>query len=817
MAIAPPDAKPQLKGRGFIATGNAGKLREIVPLCHEYFQIEGEISGLAPEGAIESAPDFEGNALIKARYLRDILEKRGEKAPYWILSDDSGLSVENLGGRPGVHSARYAGDHVSSAAHMTKLISELRSSGQSAPHKAHYTCVLALIQATTEAAPARESSGEGECHGEIIFTPQGDSGFGYDPVFFVPEFGKTFAQVTYEEKNSISHRRRAFEKLQQALLLLILAIFGFLAPELHAEPLARILGSWQRDGFLQLPQLPSQLTKSISTLLSASDLERDDVKSLLKLYLPRVKAKDPTKITWAALALSPEFHLPAARPSRNYFNTHILQVFEAGKLLASFRPVDTISGCDSGCAPITFHLVLKAGATSVEVIEESIFPLQKKGHIPFTEEDRKLLASNLQKIPLLMKKLSSSAHTTDAHEQTWPVYQKTLVPGAAYTSYRIYEAALQLLETLEKSQSSRDEALEEASDLLGQAYRLQKLSDATPLWKRLVSKSGASKDGLTLEQFRSSVLAALVAWRFLENPKANLKDLSKDIRSAQLDKLPAFRCQVLETLLLEPASRVRLSAMKAQDFGECSGLRSEWVKILSSPEISPDMAAFLQAEVARLPEFILRRPELLAEVAAKVGNTNSDLRNELYSHLRAEHPRFDFDTKLSSATRVKQIEADLRQKSLARLSKDLGRFPQATLQKFEGTSPFPVKNKEIYIFFASWCPHCKQLLEMLRDELSDSKLWDKIQLVESLSSSDSLFEAQVLCSDLKLPKSACQEMLLLPSVNSNPELNAALRLASVPRVVITDPKGAIRDYDFRFEEGRYQDPLRKLKWILENH
>lgn len=817
MAKASLVAKPHLKGRGFIATGNPGKLREIIPLCHEYFQIEEEILGLAPAGAVESAPDFEGNALIKARCLQDILEKRGEKAPYWILSDDSGLSVENLQGRPGVHSARYAGDHVSSEAHMAKLISELRASGQSTPHKAHYTCVLALLQATENSPLASETLGEGECHGEIIFTPQGDSGFGYDPVFFVPELGKTFAQVTYEEKNSISHRRRAFEKLRQALLLLMLSVLGLWSPTTRAEPLARILGNWQLEGFLQLPQLPSQLTKPVSSPLSAADLERADIKSLLKFYSSHLSPKDQSKITWHSQALSPEFHLPAARPSRNYFNTHLLQAFEAGKLLTSFRPIDTISGCDSGCAPITFHLVLRAGAKSVEVIEDATSALLKKGHVPFTEGDKKLLASNLRKIPLLMKKLSSSAHTTDNYEQTWTVYQKTLVPGAAYTSYRIYEAALQMLETLEKSQSSRDEGLEVASDLLGQAYRLQKLSDATPLWKRLISKSGTSKDGLTLEQFRSAILAALVAWRFLENPKANLKDLSKDINSAQLDALPAFKCQVLETLLLEPASRDRLIGMGEKDFLECSGLRSEWVKILSVPSISSDTALVLQKEVERLPDFILRRPELLAAIATKAGDANSALRTELYSRLRAEHPRFSFDRKLSSESRATQIELELRQKSLARLSKELGRLPQATLQKFEGTSLFPVKGKEIYIFFASWCPHCKQLLQMLRDEIRDPKLWDKIQLIESLSSSDSLFEAQLLCSELKLPQSACQQMLLLPSANANPELSAALRLASVPRVVITDSEGSVRDYDFRFEEGRHQDPLRKLKWILEVH
>jgi XTP/dITP diphosphohydrolase len=817
MAKASLVAKPHLKGRGFIATGNPGKLREIIPLCHEYFQIEEEILGLAPEGAVESAPDFEGNALIKARYLREILNERAEAAPYWILSDDSGLSVEHLGGRPGVHSARYAGDHVPSETHIAKLISELRASGQSAPHLAHYTCVLALIQVPSQANPPAEATGSGECHGEIVFTPQGDSGFGYDPVFFVPEFQKTFAEVSYAEKNSISHRRRAFERLQQVLFAGVMVMVGLLAPTTHARPLAQILSNWQLEGFLQVPQLPAQVSASLSTPLTPTELSRDDLKSLVGLYSPWLNAKNLAQVSWHSQALSPEFHLPAARPSRHYFNTHLLQAFADGKLLASFRPVDTISGCDSGCAPITFHLALKAGAKSVEALEDPSSPLLKKGHSPFTQDDKKLLAANLAKIPSLMKKLSSSGHTTDAHEQTWPVYQKTLIPGAAYTSYRIYEATFQFLETLETSEKQRQQILEEASDLLGQAYRLQKLSDAGPLWKSLVAKAQKSNDGLIIEQFRSSVLAALVAWRFLENPRARTKSLVADLRSSRLDFLPAFKCQVLQTLLLEPSSRDRLSDMAAQDFHECSGLRPEWVKILSASEISPDLAKVLQEETSRLPDFILKHPELLAQVAAKLGPENESLRTELYSRLRAEHPRYSFDTKLSSTSRVIQLELDLKTKVLARLSKELGSFPQAKLEKFEGTTSFPVQGKEVYIFFASWCPHCKQLLKMLSEEIRDQKLWNKIQLVESLSSSESLFEAQLLCAELKLPQPTCQQMLLLPSVSRNPELNAALRLASVPRVVITNPKGVVRDYDFRFEEGNSQDPLRKLKWILENH
>jgi len=417
--IAP---KPLLKGRGFIATGNPGKLREMIPLCHEYFQVEGEITGLAPEGAVESADSFEGNALIKARFLRDVLASRSEPAPFWILADDSGLSVDDLDGRPGVHSARYAGDHVASEEHMAKLIAELRASGHEAPHLAHYTCALALVEASSTVGPTRESLSEGECHGEIVFSPQGSSGFGYDPVFWVPEFGRTFAEVSYDEKNSISHRRRAFEKLARTLLPCVFALFvGAHAPSLRAEPLSKILTAWQRESFLNLPQIPSEALPLQPVSLDPNTLEME-TKELLSLYTSKLATADASKLSWKTIELPPEFQLPAARPGRRYYNTHLFQSFEGTRMVASFRAIDTTSGCASACAPITFHLLLRAGSQTPELFEEKKSPLLKKGHVPFDDEDRRLLSSRLAAISPLLKKISSSAQTTNTQEQTWPLY-----------------------------------------------------------------------------------------------------------------------------------------------------------------------------------------------------------------------------------------------------------------------------------------------------------------------------------------------------------------------------------------------------------
>ena len=126
-----------------------------------------------------------------------------------VLADDSGLEVAALGGRPGVYSARYAGAHAADGDRIAKLLEEL---GAERDRRARFVCALALAQKGTLLAEAL-----GECPGEIAEQPRGSHGFGYDPVFLVPELGRTFAELSEAEKNLRSHRARALRDLLDRL------------------------------------------------------------------------------------------------------------------------------------------------------------------------------------------------------------------------------------------------------------------------------------------------------------------------------------------------------------------------------------------------------------------------------------------------------------------------------------------------------------------------------------------------------------------------------------------------------------------------
>jgi len=184
-----------------LATRNAGKTEELRRLLADFPVAIRNLDEFGPIPAVEEdGMSFEENALKKARSTAKVL---GLPA----LADDSGLTVEALGGAPGVRSARYAGEHATDADNNAKLLNELKHQENRA---AAFVCVIAIA---VPWGPALVY--EGRCEGLVTGKEIGASGFGYDPLFLYPPLQRTFAQLTAEEKNQVSHRGRALRALQQ--------------------------------------------------------------------------------------------------------------------------------------------------------------------------------------------------------------------------------------------------------------------------------------------------------------------------------------------------------------------------------------------------------------------------------------------------------------------------------------------------------------------------------------------------------------------------------------------------------------------------
>ncbi|HTM63172.1 MAG TPA: RdgB/HAM1 family non-canonical purine NTP pyrophosphatase [Gammaproteobacteria bacterium] len=189
-----------------LATGNAGKIKEMTELLRP-LQIEViPQAELNISDAEEPGLTFVENALLKARHAARI---SGLPA----LADDSGLAVDALHGRPGIHSARYAGTPASSQKNIDKLLDEMKLV-PSDKRQAQFHCVLALLTSADDPTPI---ICDGIWRGMILQQPQGDGGFGYDPVFLVPTENKSASQLAPDVKNKLSHRGKALRMLIQIL------------------------------------------------------------------------------------------------------------------------------------------------------------------------------------------------------------------------------------------------------------------------------------------------------------------------------------------------------------------------------------------------------------------------------------------------------------------------------------------------------------------------------------------------------------------------------------------------------------------------
>jgi XTP/dITP diphosphohydrolase len=181
----------------FLASGNAHKIEELKQVLSPLgIDLKSTLDYPDAEEVEEDQPDLQGNALKKARYWFD-------KTGLPSVSDDTGLEVDTLNGAPGVYSARYAGDNPSYDDNVNKLLTELKGESD---RSAQFRTVIAFVDGSDN------YFFEGICRGRIIDEKRGDKGFGYDPVFVPEGYDETFAELSSEEKNRISHRGRAVQK-----------------------------------------------------------------------------------------------------------------------------------------------------------------------------------------------------------------------------------------------------------------------------------------------------------------------------------------------------------------------------------------------------------------------------------------------------------------------------------------------------------------------------------------------------------------------------------------------------------------------------
>ncbi len=188
-----------------LATSNKGKVREIKMMCEDY-DVIAYSDIIEPFEIIEDAPTFKENALLKACAVYKALDDEDAI----VIADDSGISIEALGGAPGIYSARFAGEDASDKDNLNKVIESLHARGLKSS-SAYYTAAIAIV------SKEREFSVHGWMYGDVISTPRGDNGFGYDPIFIPLGYDKTLGELNDAVKKELSHRSQALELMKHIL------------------------------------------------------------------------------------------------------------------------------------------------------------------------------------------------------------------------------------------------------------------------------------------------------------------------------------------------------------------------------------------------------------------------------------------------------------------------------------------------------------------------------------------------------------------------------------------------------------------------
>lgn len=194
------------------ATGNEGKMREIRAILED---LEVGISSMKEAGLDleieENGTTFEDNAVIKARTVANALAAQGKEQTCVVMADDSGLEIDCLNGEPGVYSARYLGEETPFDLKSRDILRRMADVPED-ERTARFVCAIAAIFPDGEAVTT-----SGIVEGRIGYELRGDNGFGYDPIFYLPEYGRTAAELSDEEKNRISHRSRALGLMKEEL------------------------------------------------------------------------------------------------------------------------------------------------------------------------------------------------------------------------------------------------------------------------------------------------------------------------------------------------------------------------------------------------------------------------------------------------------------------------------------------------------------------------------------------------------------------------------------------------------------------------
>ncbi|MFZ8933765.1 MAG: TlpA family protein disulfide reductase [Bacteriovoracaceae bacterium] len=544
---------------------------------------------------------------------------------------------------------------------------------------------------------------------------------------------------------------------------------------------------------------------------------------LTRFYQKYLSTK-PAK--WLAQKLPTNLHLPSSGPAQDYYNNSILwAVDNQERTLFGFRPINTTTGCNSGCSPVVFHLKFKEDGSIVDLIEDPNDLLRKKWHKPYTSQDKAKALKLAKTIPEELIKVLDPKILADELSvyppATWTAYSDLLVKNSAYTSYRIVQAAYQIRDYLKTT--SREKITEAQytqfvnKHLNGRWSNISQLRNSMNILSKAVKHPNLTPSikGMIFTN-PQNVLLSLIAYgdnsdnetasEFLKN-----NEFKTTHRSVVCDlKKRLLNFEKGQNLLVKMGHNQKL-------WPKCNDLLDIIYPVLAAAKVNDINSAreFSSGmDLSEIPPVVEKDPALLQDyVVLTELLKNEKAMNKAYANLKTRFPLLKVKDINVPDDALRTAELSYRKEiKRAMLHADVP-FPSFKAMSKNGALSLPQSEKRIYVFFATWCPHCKAKVKEWSE--FSKEFWKSVALVEVFPKTQSLDRLQKFCEETNLDQNQCDDIIYIEDENERNKLYEVIGLAGVPRIILTREDQHVGFFDYKLPHHKGVDQKREIKWALE--
>lgn len=573
----------------------------------------------------------------------------------------------------------------------------------------------------------------------------------------------------------------------------------------------------------------------------SEDVKEEDIK-LFDFYGKSLTEEERQQVKWSLTQLPPEYQLPPAGPLGPYFNTHLVWALDKqNNVIKGFRPINTTTGCDSGCSPVVFHLVIDKSGDVIDLLQQGDQLLRKVYHKPYDSEDLKKALTIAKTLPKILESVYEPKLLTNGltvfPPQTWTAYTDTLVAGSAYTSFRIFEAAYLTKQYLSLGPVQKNKIREELNFVKSMALSpLNSVNSIRNAYQKMVKILDGPQFGMNSKKFLlahpQSILLGLVS---IGGPVdlINVKNFYKRKEYHTTHRLQY--CDFLKSLLsFEKGQRFLLKMVKDQkSWPSCEVNLDKMIPLLGATLLDETELVKSLSKGMNFDEIppVIKQESTYLEIYAKLSGMlqKDEARAKALATITTRFPKTNItaliqnlDGKSKEQYQKSLIETENEYKKELRRS-----FLQAELSLptvvgvlKNKTVQIPIKGSgpQMYVFFASWCPHCKATLKEWAYANYSEEFWNKIKLVEVFAKTPGRKALDEFCDVTGLQKlrpQTCESVIQLNPDELTNRFYESLNLTGVPRIVIVKDNGNIGIFDYKLPHQDGQDLEKELELIFK--